>query len=86
MKTFRQELRNWLKEKKGNETNPDILSLIEEIIDKTNSLEDQEENIINRAYHRGHMDSEKNKNPMVNYYKQQYKVNSTFRSIISKNK
>jgi hypothetical protein len=86
MKTFRQELRNWLKEKKGNETNPDILSLLEEIIDKTNSLEDQEENIINRAYHRGHMDSEKNKNPMVNYYKQQYKVNSTFRSIISKNK
>jgi hypothetical protein len=86
MKTFRQELRNWLKEKKGNETNPDILSLLEEIIDKTNTLEDQEENIINRAYHRGHMDSEKNKNPMVNYYKQQYKVNSTFRSIISKNK
>ena len=39
MKTFRQELRNWLKEKKGNETNPDILTLIEEIIEKTNSLE-----------------------------------------------
>ena len=86
MKTFRQELRNWLKEKKGNETNPDILSLIEEIIDKTNTLEDQEENIINRAYHNGHMDAEKNKNPIVNYYKQQYKVNSTFRSMISKNK
>jgi len=86
MKTFRQELRNWLKEKKGNETNPDILSLIEEIIDKTNTLEDQEENIINRAYHSGHMDAEKNKNPIVNYYKQQYKVNSTFRSMISKNK
>jgi hypothetical protein len=86
MKTFRQELRNWLKEKKGNETNPDILTLIEEIIEKTNSLETHEENAINRAYHRGHMDAEKNKNPMPNYYKQQFKVNSTFRSIISKNK
>jgi hypothetical protein len=42
MKTFRQELRNWLKEKKGNETNPDIMSLLEEIIDKTNTLEEQE--------------------------------------------
>jgi hypothetical protein len=62
------------------------LSLLEEIIDKTNTLETQEENIINRAYHRGHMDAEKNKNPMVNYYKQQYKVNSAFRSIISKNR
>lgn len=86
MKTFRQELRNWLKEKKGNETNPDILTLIEEIIEKTNSLETHEENAINRAYHRGHMDAEKNKNPMANYYKQQFKINSAFRSIISKNK
>ena len=86
MKTFRQELRNWLKEKKGNETNPDILTLIEEIIEKTNSLETHEENAINRAYHRGHMDAEKNKNPMANYYKQQFKVNSACRSIISKNK
>ena len=86
MKTFRQELRNWLKEKKGNETNPDILTLIEEIIEKTNSLETHEENAINRAYHRGHMDAEKNKNPMANYYKQQFKINSVFRSIISNNK
>lgn len=86
MKTFRQELRNWLKEKKGNETNPDILSLIEEIIDKTNLLEKQEENIINRAYHLGHMDAEKNKNPRVNYYKEAHKINSSFRERMSKNK
>ena len=86
MKTFRQELRNWLKEKKGNETNPDILSLIEEIIDKTNSLENHEESIINRAYHIGHMDAEKNKNPKVNYYKGAHKTNSFFRERIVKNK
>jgi len=86
MKTFRQELRNWLKYRKGNETNPDILSLLEEIIDKTNTLETHEENIINRAYQRGHMDAEKNKNPKGNYYKEEHKVNSVFRRIISKNK
>jgi len=50
MKTFRQELRNWLKEKKENEKTPDILSLIEEIIDKTNSLEPHEESAINQFY------------------------------------
>ena len=86
MKTFRQELRNWLKEKKGNEKNPDILSLIEEIIDKTNTLETHEESAINRAYHRGHMDAEKNKNPKGNYYKEEHKVNSFFRNRIVKNK
>jgi hypothetical protein len=86
MKTFRQELRNWLKEKKVIETNPDVLLLIEEIIDKTNTLEKHEENIINRAYHRGHMDAEKNKNPKGNYYKEEHKTNSLFRKILNKKK
>jgi hypothetical protein len=86
MKTFRQELRNWLKEKKGNETNPDVLLLLEEIIDKTNTLEKHEENIINRAYQRGHMDAERNKNPKGNYYREEHKINSTFRERIRKNK
>ena len=86
MKTFRQELRNWLKEKKGNETNPDILSLIEEIIDKTNTLETHEESAINRAYHRGHMDGESKKNPASNYYTNTHKSTSIFRKMLQKNK
>ena len=86
MKTFRQELRNWLKEKKVNEKTSDILSLIEEIIDKTNELEPHEESAINRAYHYCHMDAEKNKNPKNNYYREEHKVNSFFRNRIVKNK
>lgn len=84
MKTFRQELRNWLKEKKNNEINVDILLLIEEIINKTNDLEINEENDLNRAYLNGHMDGENKKNPKVNYYRETYKINSLFRKLINK--
>jgi hypothetical protein len=84
MKTFRQELRNWLKEKKNNEINVDILLLIEEIINKTNDLEINEENTINRAYLNGHMDGENKKNSKVNYYRNTHKINSLFRKLINK--
>ena len=43
-----------------------------------------EENIINRAYQRGHMDAEKNKNPKGNYYREEHKTNSLFRAILKK--
>ena len=86
MKTFRQELRNWLKEKKENELNSDQSSLLEEIIVKINELEDVEENIINRAYHRGHMDCENKKNPTGNYYKTAHKSKSFFRQMLKKMK
>ena len=63
----------------------DIKNLkVKEIIDKTNTLETHEESAINRAYHRGHMDAEKNKNPKNNYYKEEHKVNSFFRNRIVK--
>jgi hypothetical protein len=84
MKTFRQELRNWLKEKKNNEINLDILLLIEEIINKTNDLEINEENDLNRAYLNGHRDGENKKNPKGNYYRETYKINSLFRKLINK--
>jgi hypothetical protein len=84
MKTFRQQLRNWVKEKKESGRTPEEISLLEEIIVKINELEDVEVDNINRAYHRGHMDCEKGKNPSNNYYKHTHKTNSHFRSIIKK--
>lgn len=85
MKTFRQELRNWLKEKKQNEQSLDYSTLLEEIIVKVNELEKVEEDSINRAYHRGHMDGESKKNPTNNYYKNTHKSMSTFRNMLKKN-
>ena len=41
MKTFRQEIRNWLKEKKESEQNTDRNNLLEEIIVKINDDSDQ---------------------------------------------
>jgi hypothetical protein len=84
MKTFRQELRNWIKEKKNSTDNPNNISLLEEIIVKMNELEDVEVDIINRAYYKGHLDGENNKNPMANYYKNTHKVNSHFRAMLKK--
>ena len=84
MKTFRQQLRNWVKEKKELGRTPEEMSLLEEIIVKMNELENVEVDNINRAYHRGHMDCEKGKNPSNNYYKHTHKTNSHFRSIIKK--
>ena len=85
MKTFRQELRNWLKEKKQNEQNLDHLTLLEEIIVKVNELEKVEEDSLNRAYYQGHMDAENKKNPTTNYYKNTHKSMSTFRRMLKKN-
>ncbi len=84
MKTFRQQLRNWVKEKKESGRTSEEISLLEEIIVKMNELEHVEVDNINRAYHRGHMDCEKGKNPSNNYYKHTHKTNSHFRSIIKK--
>lgn len=84
MKTFRQELRNWLKEKKQNEVNSDQSNLLEEIIIKINELEKLEEDIINRAYYQGHMDCENKKNLTSNYYKNTHKSKSMFRQMLKK--
>ncbi len=82
MKTFRQEIRNWLKEKKESEQNTDRNNLLEEIIVKINELEKIEESSINYAYHKGHMDGESKKTPKHNYYKTTHKSNSMFRQIV----
>ena len=84
MKTFRQQLRNWVKEKKESGRTPEEISLLEEVMNKINELEKVEIDIINRAYHKGHMDGESNKNPMANYYKNTHKVNSRFRTMLKK--
>ena len=47
-------------------------------------LEKVEVDTLNRAYHKGHMDGESNKNPMANYYKNTHKVNSRFRTMLKK--
>ena len=84
MKTFRQQLRNWVKEKKESGRTPEEISLLEEVMNKINELEKVEIDTINRAYHKGHMDGESNKNPMANYYKNTHKVNSHFRTMLKK--
>ena len=84
MKTFRQQLRNWVKEKNESGRTSEEISLLEEIIVKMNELENVEADIINRAYHRGHMDCEKGKNPSNNYYKHTHKTNSQFRAMLKK--
>jgi hypothetical protein len=84
MKTFRQQLRNWVKEKKESGRTPEEISLLEEVMNKINELEKVEVDSLNRAYHKGHMDGESNKNPMANYYKNTHKVNSRFRTMLKK--
>ena len=39
MKTFRQQLRNWVKEKKESGRTPEEISLLEEVMNKINELE-----------------------------------------------
>jgi hypothetical protein len=84
MKTFRQQLRNWLKDKKNSTKSPEENNLFEEILVKINELESVEADNINRAYQKGHIDSEKGKNPLSNYYKTTHKSNSQLRAMIKK--
>jgi hypothetical protein len=85
MKTYRQQLRIWLDNKKDSVQNEEVIDFIEDLQKHIKSMEKLEEDMVNRSYIKGYHDSESKRGVMSNYYKQAYKQHDVLKEMLSKN-
>ena len=85
MKTYRQELRDWLNDKKETTQNEEVNNFINELQKQIKSMEPLEEHMVNRSYVKGYHDSESKRRVMSNYYKDLYKQHDVLKEMLSKN-
>lgn len=85
MKTYRQELKIWLDNKKNNVQNEEVINFIEDLQKHIKSMEKTEENMVNKSYVKGYYDSESKRGIMSNYYRQSYKQHDFLKEMLSKN-
>ena len=85
MKTYRQQLKIWLDNKKENVQNEEVINFIEDLQKHIKSMEKLEEDMVNRSYIKGYHDSESKRGVMSNYYKQAYKQHDVLKEMLSKN-
>ena len=84
MKTYRQELKIWLDNKKDNVQSDEIIDFINELQKQIKSMEPLEEHMVNRSYIKGYHDSESKKGVISNYYRQSYKQHDVLKEMLSK--
>jgi hypothetical protein len=85
MKTYRQQLRIWLDDKKENVQNEEVINFIEDVQKHIKSMEKLEEDMVNRSYVKGYHDGENKRGIMSNYYKQSYKQHDFLKEMLTKN-
>jgi len=85
MKTYRQELKIWLDNKKKDTQSDEIIDFINELQKQIKSMEPLEEHMVNRSYIKGYYDSESKKGIMSNHYKYSYKQHDVFKEMLLKN-
>jgi hypothetical protein len=85
MKTYRQELRDWLNNKKESTQNEEVNNFINELQKQIKSMEPLEEHMVNRSYIKGYHDSESKRGIISNYYRQSYKQHDVLKEMLSKN-
>lgn len=81
MKTFRQQLNNWLEEKKKQAESEESKVLLDEVQKYIKSKEKEEEEMVNSSYHNGYYDRELNKGFRWSYYKDMYKTHDFLKSL-----
>ena len=84
MKTYRQELKIWLDNKKDNVQSDEIIDFINDLQKQIKSMEPLEEYMVNRSYIKGYHDSESKKGVISNYYRQSYKQHDVLKEMLSK--
>lgn len=84
MKTYRQELKIWLDNKKDNVQSDEIIDFINELQKQIKSMEPLEEHMVNRSYIKGYHDSESKRGVLSNYYRQSYKQHDVLKEMLSK--
>lgn len=81
MKTYRQQLANWIVEKKETLTDDKQIQLIEEIQTKIKEMEDIERWMVNKAYDKGYDDKELVRSRLGNYYSETYKIHDMIKTL-----
>lgn len=85
MKTYRQQLKIWLENKKDTTQSNEVVDFINELQLHIKSMEKTEEHMVNKSYVKGYHDSESKKSMMSNYYKHVYKQHDILKEMLSKN-
>ena len=84
MKTYRQKLAKWIESRKIEESNPDIIKILDEIKDKVKSLESEEREMVNNAYEKGYIDGQHNRGRSSNFYGKMYKSHDFLSNLVKK--
>jgi len=85
MKTYRQNLNNWLEEKKNHTSNDEVKEVLSEIQKHIKNIEKEEENMVNIAYDSGYYDKELKRNKKGNYYQNSYKLHDILKQYAKLN-
>jgi hypothetical protein len=84
MKTYRQQLRIWLDDKKENVQNEEVINFIEDLQKHIKLMEKLEEDMVNRSYIKGYHDGECKRGYCGDYYKATYKQHDILKKMILK--
>jgi len=85
MKTYRQELKIWLDNKKEDTQSGEIIDFINDLQSQIKSMEPLEEHMVNGSHIKGYHDSESKRSVMSNYYKKTYKQHDVLKEMLLKN-
>jgi hypothetical protein len=85
MKTYRQQLRIWLDNKKDSVQSDEVIDFINELQLQIKSMEKTEEHMVNHSYTKGFYDGESKRSIMSNYYKKTYKQHDVLKEMLLKN-
>jgi hypothetical protein len=82
MKSYRQTLSKWVNERIVGENNSEIVNVLNEVKEQIKLMEKYEENMVNRSYESGYIDSIKKIGRVSNYYRKTYKTHDILKKLI----
>ena len=85
MKTYRQQLRDWLENKKDVTQSDEVINFINELQLQIKSMEKTEEDMVNHSYIKGFHDSENKRGYNGNHYKSTYKQHDFLKGMLKHN-
>ncbi len=86
MKTYRQKLAKWIKEKKTIESNPEVIRILNEIDVKIKEMEPDERDMVNNTYEKGYIDGTYSRGRTYNYYNTTFKAHDVLSEIVKKSR
>ena len=85
MKTYRQQLKIWLDNKKEINQSDKVIDFINELQLQIKDMEQIEEDMVNHSYIKGFHDSENKRGYNGNHYKTTYKQHDVLKGMLKHN-